>query len=69
LFEGHIQLTKAALTENERVEFEHFVGIAEGSMGRVDAPGNARGSCTGTLRAGMTGGGGRDTIALNDANR
>jgi hypothetical protein len=25
LFEGHIQLAKAALTENKRVEFEHFV--------------------------------------------
>ena len=25
LFEGHLQLAKAALTENERVEFEHFV--------------------------------------------
>jgi len=25
LFEGHIQLVKAALTENKRVEFEHLV--------------------------------------------
>ena len=34
LFEGHSCLAKAALTENERVELEHFVGDGRRQCGR-----------------------------------
>jgi hypothetical protein len=69
LFEGHVQLAKAALTENEGVVFEHFVADAQGHLGGVDAPGNARGSRTETTVAGTRRGRGDDPIALNDADR
>jgi hypothetical protein len=67
LLEGHLQLAKAALTENKRVKFKHFVADGRGQRGPCGASGNARGSRTGTPRAGLRRGREGDTIALNDA--